>query len=54
MEQSGDDKRVGVVGVGSFFVNVLLDEVVEVVLDEVFVEDLEAVEEVEQEDEIPV
>ena len=54
MEQSGDDKRVGVVGVGSFFINVLLDEVVEVVLDEVFVEDLEAVEEVEQEDEIPV
>lgn len=54
MEKSGNDKRIGVVGVCSFFVYVLLDEVVEVVLDEVFVEDLEAVEEVEEEDEITV
>lgn len=54
MKQSRDDKRIGVVGVGSFFVDILLDEVIKIILDEVFIEDLETVKEIEEEDEISV
>lgn len=54
MKQSRDDERIGVVGVRSFFIDILLDEVVKIILDEVFIEDLETVKEVQQEDEISV
>lgn len=54
MKQSRDDKRIGVVGVGCFFIHVLLDEIIKIILDEVLVEDFETMEEVEQKYEIPV
>lgn len=47
MKQSRDDERIGVVGICSFFVDILLDEVVKIILDEVLIEDLETVKEVQ-------
>jgi hypothetical protein len=54
MQQCRDNERIGVVGIGRFFVDALLDEVIEVILDEIFIENLEAVKEVKQVDQISI
>ena len=54
VQQRRDDQRVAVILAHCFFIHGFLNVVVEVVLDEVPVEDLEAVKEVEQVKEVPV